>query len=157
MRPHDRRGLSGKRNDHSRTAPRFIQRALKRWVLLRELEIGGNGCAGLRRSSQGLAGFENWVMIIGMGIASFLITLQVVLRYVFNYSLSWGEEVTRYAIVWMSFVGAGMGIRKGAHICVDLLYVFFSRAVEERIDLPDGHRGSGIWDGDPCDRMQAGL
>ena len=41
-----------------------------------------------------------------------------------NYSISWGEELTRYAIVWMSFVGAGMGIRKGAHICVDLLIVF---------------------------------
>jgi C4-dicarboxylate transporter, DctQ subunit len=74
--------------------------------------------------SRGLAGFENWTMIIGMSIASFLITLQVVLRYLFNYSISWGEELTRYAIVWMSFVGAGMGIRRGAHICVDLLIVF---------------------------------
>ena len=81
---------------------------------------------GFGKMSQGLAGFENWVMIIGMAIASSLITLQVVLRYFFNYSLSWGEELTRYAIVWMSFVGAGMGIRKGAHICVDLLYVFLS-------------------------------
>jgi C4-dicarboxylate transporter, DctQ subunit len=78
------------------------------------------------RVSGRLAGFENWVMIIGMGLASFLITLQVILRYFFNYSISWGEELTRYAIVWMSFVGAGMGIRKGAHICVDILMVFLS-------------------------------
>ena len=31
---------------------------------------------GFEKASHGLAGFENWVMIIGMGIASFLITLQ---------------------------------------------------------------------------------
>jgi C4-dicarboxylate transporter, DctQ subunit len=71
-----------------------------------------------------LASFENGMMILGMAIASFLITLQVLLRYVFNYSISWAEELTRYAIVWMSFIGAGMGIRKGAHISVDLLFVF---------------------------------
>ena len=81
---------------------------------------------GFEKISEGLAGFENWMMIVGMGLASFLITLQVILRYFLNYSISWGEELTRYAIVWMSFVGAGMGIRKGAHICVDLLIVFLS-------------------------------
>jgi C4-dicarboxylate transporter, DctQ subunit len=81
---------------------------------------------GFEKVSGRLADFENWVMIVGMGLASFLITLQVILRYFFNYSISWGEELTRYAIVWMSFVGAGMGIRKGAHICVDLLIVFLS-------------------------------
>jgi len=78
------------------------------------------------RVSLRLASFENGMMILGMTIASFLITLQVVLRYVFNYSISWAEELTRYAIVWMSFIGAGMGIRKGAHISVDLLFVFLS-------------------------------
>ena len=72
-----------------------------------------------------MASFENGVMIIGMGIASLMITLQVLLRYVFNYSITWAEEITRYSIIWMSFVGAGMGIRRGAHICVDLLLVFF--------------------------------
>ncbi len=93
----------------------------KRWKGQREHEM-----RGFEKVSRGLAGFENWMMIVGMGLASFLITLQVILRYFLNYSISWGEELTRYAIVWMSFVGAGMGIRKGAHICVDLLIVFLS-------------------------------
>jgi C4-dicarboxylate transporter DctQ subunit len=73
-----------------------------------------------------MAHFEDWVMIIGMTVASTLITLQVILRYVFNYSITWGEELTRYSIIWMSFVGTGMGIRKGAHISVDILVALFS-------------------------------
>jgi C4-dicarboxylate transporter DctQ subunit len=78
------------------------------------------------RISHGMVHFEDWTMIIGMTIASTLITLQVILRYVFNYSITWGEELTRYSIIWMSFVGAGMGIRKGAHISVDILLVLFT-------------------------------
>jgi C4-dicarboxylate transporter DctQ subunit len=73
------------------------------------------------RISGYLSNFEDWSMITGMSIASILITLQVILRYVFNYSISWAEELTRFVIVWMSFVAIGMGIRKGGHICVETL------------------------------------
>ena len=73
-----------------------------------------------------LSGFEDWSMITGMSIASFLITLQVILRYIFNYSISWAEEFTRFAIVWMSFIAIGMGIRKGGHICVETLLLLLS-------------------------------
>lgn len=78
------------------------------------------------RISAYLTGFENWSMITGMGIASLLITLQVILRYVFNYSISWAEELTRFAIVWMSFIAIGMGVRKGGHICVETLMLVLS-------------------------------
>ncbi|HSB03789.1 MAG TPA: TRAP transporter small permease [Thermodesulfobacteriota bacterium] len=76
--------------------------------------------------SQKVTSFENGMMIVGMCIASSMITIQVFLRYFFNYSITWAEELTRYAIIWMSFVGAGMGVRKGAHISVDLLFVFLA-------------------------------
>jgi len=126
-------GLSRWRIDPSFGQPKGIQTWMdlrgrigcfhrrKHWKSRKEKEM-----RGFEKVSRGLAGCENWVMIVGMGLASFLITLQVILRYFLNYSISWGEELTRYAIVWMSFVGAGMGIRKGAHICVDLLIVFLS-------------------------------
>ena len=78
------------------------------------------------RISAYLTGFENWSMITGMGIASLLITLQVILRYVFNYSISWAEELTRFAIVWMSFIAIGMGVRKGGHISVETLLLVLS-------------------------------
>lgn len=56
-----------------------------------------------------------------MVLASFILFANVVARFGFNYSFSWAEEVTRYAIVWMVFVGGSVAARKGIHIGVDLL------------------------------------
>ena len=36
-------------------------------------------------------------------------------------SVSWGEEVTRFAGIWSVFLVAGLTIRQGAHLGVDFL------------------------------------
>ncbi|MEO5696120.1 MAG: TRAP transporter small permease [Burkholderiaceae bacterium] len=53
--------------------------------------------------------------------ASFVLFINVVARYGFNDSLAWAEEITRYAIVWMVFLGGSVAARKGIHIGVDIL------------------------------------
>ncbi|MDJ0951523.1 MAG: TRAP transporter small permease [Alphaproteobacteria bacterium] len=63
-----------------------------------------------------------------MALVTIVTCVQVVLRYVFNSSIDWAEEFTRYAIIWMSMVGAGMGVRYGKHISVDLLANVLPRA-----------------------------
>lgn len=60
-------------------------------------------------------------MVIFMAVATTITFTQVVFRYVFNDSLYWAEEVVLYSIICMSFVGASMGVRKHAHISVDIL------------------------------------
>ena len=39
---------------------------------------------------------------------------QCVLRYTTNFSLVWAEEVARYLMVWMTFLGAGLGFAPAA-------------------------------------------
>ena len=68
-----------------------------------------------------MAPVEALMMILAMTTVVGVITIQVVLRYVFNESLSWAEELVRYVIVWMSFLGAGMGVARGAHISMGLM------------------------------------
>ena len=68
-----------------------------------------------------LAPVEALMMVLAMTTVVSVITVQVVLRYVFNESLSWAEELVRYVIVWMSFLGAGMGVARGAHISMGLM------------------------------------
>ncbi len=42
-------------------------------------------------------------------------------RYLpFMPTIAWGEEVTRYAGIWSVFLVAGLGIRSGTHLGVDL-------------------------------------
>lgn len=51
-----------------------------------------------------------------------LVTLtQIFFRYVLNASLSWPEELARWAFVWTVFVGMAIGIHRKSHIAIDLL------------------------------------
>ena len=52
-------------------------------------------------------------------IASVVVmTMQVVLRLVFNNPLSWPEEVVRYFFVWVVFLGSTVAVTRGGHIRV---------------------------------------
>lgn len=64
---------------------------------------------------------EGILTITLISVATIITFLQVIFRYVFNNSIFWAEEVVLYAIICMSFVGASMGVRHGAHISVDIL------------------------------------
>ena len=46
---------------------------------------------------------------------------QVFGRYVFNYSISWTEETAKFAQIWVVFIGAGIAMRRGWHVAVDVL------------------------------------
>ena len=50
-----------------------------------------------------------------------LVLVQVVLRYVLNVPLVWVEEVTVFLMIWMAFMGAAIGVRRGAHIAMSIL------------------------------------
>ena len=45
----------------------------------------------------------------------------VALRYGFNSSITVSEEVSRWFFVWMTFLGAIVGMRRRAHLGVDIL------------------------------------
>jgi TRAP-type C4-dicarboxylate transport system permease small subunit len=43
----------------------------------------------------------------------------VFFRYVLNNSIIWAEELSRYLFVWITFMGAGLGVGKNTHVGVD--------------------------------------
>lgn len=62
------------------------------------------------------------------GVIAFLLTamtlvsfVQVVARYVFNYSFVWALELTTYLFAWLIFLGMSYGVRVHGHIGVDAL------------------------------------
>lgn len=58
------------------------------------------------------------VCIITMVLVVFL---QVIMRYVFNNSLSWSEELARMIFIWASWIGISFGQKRGEHIKIILL------------------------------------
>lgn len=51
--------------------------------------------------------------------ATCLVFVNVVLRYFFDYALSWGDELTKYSLLWMVFLGSGVAARRGMHISME--------------------------------------
>lgn len=50
-----------------------------------------------------------------------LVVVQIVMRYGFGRSLSWSEEVVRYLLIWLTFIGASVAAREGGLVGLDLL------------------------------------
>lgn len=69
--------------------------------------------------SRVLGFLEDALCALALGSVAVIIFGQVVSRYVFNYTPSWSEELSRYLVVWTIFIGTAVGVRKNIHIGVD--------------------------------------
>ena len=64
---------------------------------------------------------NRWALILLLAAMAVLVFANVISRYLLNFSLIWIEELTRYMMVWVGFLGSGLVLRLGAHIAVDVL------------------------------------
>ncbi|SDG15954.1 TRAP-type C4-dicarboxylate transport system, small permease component [Celeribacter baekdonensis] len=60
------------------------------------------------------------VVFAGMIGLTGVITLQIVSRVFFT-SVGWTEEVARFLLIWITFLGAALAFQQGRHIAVTLL------------------------------------
>jgi TRAP-type C4-dicarboxylate transport system permease small subunit len=49
------------------------------------------------------------------------VLMGVFFRYVLANALTWTEEVGRYLLIWMGYLAAAPGLRRGNHVAVDVL------------------------------------
>lgn len=75
----------------------------------------------IARFDRGLCVANKAVLAGLLAVMAALVFANVVLRYVFGMSLSWVEELTRYMMIWLAWLGAGLALREGAHIAIDTL------------------------------------
>ncbi len=73
----------------------------------------------MKTVSRVLGWIEDGLCALALGSVALIICGQVVSRYVFNYTPSWSEELSRYLVVWTIFIGTAVGVRKNIHIGVD--------------------------------------
>lgn len=75
------------------------------------------------------------VLVVDMVLMVLLITLQIVSRYVFNNPNTWSEEASRYALVYMTFLGGALSMLRGNNLKVTMLVERFSPRVQAFLDL----------------------
>ncbi len=65
--------------------------------------------------------------------------LQILFRFVFNFSLSWTEELSRYVFIALVYFAASLAVVRGAHVRVEVIDGFIKgrnkRILDSIIDL----------------------
>src|SRR5256884_7709862 len=64
---------------------------------------------------------DAWLAFALFWSLAFIVFLQFFPRYILNDSLSWTEEIARYGLMSLAFIGGAVGTRKKSHLAVELL------------------------------------
>jgi TRAP-type C4-dicarboxylate transport system permease small subunit len=51
-----------------------------------------------------------------------MVFANVALRFLTDRSILWVEEASRYAMIWLTFIGAGLVLRYGGHIGIEAIH-----------------------------------
>lgn len=82
---------------------------------------------------------EAWVALALFWALAGVVFTQFFTRYFLNNSASWTEEIARYLLIGVVFVGASISVARNTHIQVDLLYRYLpatlSRWLSRLVDV----------------------
>ena len=62
--------------------------------------------------------FEEYALLVLFPLMVVVVFTATLARYLNLFPMFWGEEVARYIMVFMAYIGAGLGMKKGAHVGV---------------------------------------
>jgi TRAP-type C4-dicarboxylate transport system permease small subunit len=72
---------------------------------------------------------EDLIAFAVFWILAGVVFLQFFTRYVLNDSMAWTEEIARYLLIWITFIGAAIAIRRGTHIGVEAVLHFLPAGI----------------------------
>jgi TRAP-type C4-dicarboxylate transport system permease small subunit len=76
------------------------------------------------------ANLERWALLVFYTMLVVTMSVEVVRREIFAYSSIWGEEVVRYAFIYLAWIGAAAAVRERAHIRIDVLFHYVPARVK---------------------------
>jgi TRAP-type C4-dicarboxylate transport system permease small subunit len=94
------------------------------------------GPAPLRPLAATLAALDvavSWILCAAMGVMVAVVGAQVALRYGFNSSIDWADEIARLCFVWSIFLAIALGVKTGSHIGIEMVVAKFPRPLREAL------------------------
>lgn len=67
---------------------------------------------------------ERYLLLVFYSLVVAVIGLEVIRRFVLSFSSIWGEEIARFAFIYLTWVGASTGVKNRSHIRIDVIYSF---------------------------------
>ncbi len=94
--------------------------------------------------------WEDWVTLAVFWLLAFTVFYQFFTRYVLDDSAAWTEEIARYLLIGVTFLGGSMAVRRNTHIHVEFLYRYLpapvGRVLSTLVDLVRlGFLGYATW------------
>ena len=80
-------------------------------------------------------GWEDWIVLAVFWVLALVVFYQVFTRYVLNDAAGWTEEIARYLLIAVTFLGGAMAVRRNTHIQVDFVYRFLPRVAGRVLSL----------------------
>ncbi len=77
---------------------------------------------------------EEYVSILLFSSLIILCFLQILFRFVFNFSLSWTEELSRYVFIALVYISASLAVMRGAHVRVEVIDNYIKGANKRILD-----------------------
>ena len=77
-----------------------------------------------------LDNFEGYCCVVFLAMMSIVVFVQVVFRWI-GASLPWTEEVSRYLLVWTTFMGGAYGVKTHAHIGVEAFTLLLPKKIKK--------------------------
>jgi TRAP-type C4-dicarboxylate transport system permease small subunit len=75
------------------------------------------------------------VIFLMMAVMTTLVFVNVIARYVLNFSIIWAEEVSQYLMIWIAYLGAGLALREGRHVALEMLHDRLSAPLSRRVRM----------------------
>lgn len=65
---------------------------------------------------------ERYLLLIFYSLVVAVIGVEVIRRFVLSFSSIWGEEIARFAFIYLTWIGASAGVKNRSHIRIDIVY-----------------------------------
>ena len=72
------------------------------------------------------------VLFVEMAIVTFM---QVVSRYIFGASFFWAEELARFSMVWIAFLGAAIAIAHNSHTNINFFVNLLPKTIKKYVEI----------------------
>jgi TRAP-type transport system small permease protein len=92
----------------------------------------------LQRVERVVVATNRFVIFLMMAVMATLVFVNVITRYIFNFSIIWAEEVSQYLMIWIAYLGAGLALREGRHVAVEMLQDRLPTALARRVRMAVG-------------------
>lgn len=65
---------------------------------------------------------ERYLLLVFYTLVVAVIGVEVIRRFVLSFSSVWGEEIARFAFIYLTWVGASAGVKNRSHIRIDVIH-----------------------------------